>query len=146
MKENYVIVNESFDTKDGVTTVIINTNYGAFSGSVKLDDMDAEYPSMFHATELALAKAQRKFAKTMLVICREKRDAINGIIKQFWNCANPQPGSHEAQLVRKAYEEAVKEVELWQNRIENISLYIVSRIKSRDALVEKYNSKKESKD
>ena len=146
MKIGYVITEEKFDTNTGVTTVTINSNHGSFTGSVKLDDMDAEYPSMFHAYELALAKAQRKYAKAMLIICREKRDALNGILKQFWNCANPQPGSHEAQLVRKAYEEAVNDVLLWAKRIENTSFYITSRIKSRDKLVAGYNSKKENKD
>jgi hypothetical protein len=142
MKENYTVIKETFDTNTGVTTVTINTDFGAFTGTTAMDDIDAVYPSVHHAYAIALAKAQRKWAKAMIIICREKVRALEGIIKQFPICSNPQPGSHEAQLVRMALEEAAHQLYLWTKRRDVMSEYITDRIKSRDKIVEKYNLQK----
>ena len=82
MKDKYTIIKEEFDTKTGITTVTINTDCGAFTGSVKLDDIDAQYPSIYHANELALAKALRKYAKQMALITREKLKPLYAIKEQ----------------------------------------------------------------
>lgn len=141
MKENFEIIKENFNTTTGETIIVINTNYGTFSGVTKIDEIDAQYPSIYHASEIALAKAQKKWAKAMIIMIREKMKSIHSIIKQFPDCPFPQPNSHEARLVFSAYKETKKELEQWTKRLHNLNQYIISRIKVRDMMVKKYLDK-----
>ena len=142
MLDNFQILKEEYNPETFETTVVINTNYGAFSGSTAADEIDAQYPSQFQGYEIALAKAQRNWAKTMKLICKQNINTLRGIIKQFSNHSKPQPGCHEAVLVRRALEEQQKEYELWTTRIEKLSQYIKNRVVSRDRLVKTYLDKK----
>lgn len=146
MKETCRITREEFNAETGETTVTITTDFGSFTGVTKIDGIDAEYPSLFHGYEIASAKAHRKWARAMKVIIREKMRALNSIIKQMPNCANPQPGSHEAQLVRKEYEAAVEEYELWSRREIAMTESIKNRIKARDMIMLRYANAKENSD
>ena len=139
MKETCRITREEFNAETGVTTVTIVTDFGSFTGVTKIDGIDAEYPSLFHGYEIASAKAHRKWARAMKVIIREKMRALNSIIKQMPNCANPQPGSHEAQLVSKEYE-------LWSRREIAMTESIKNRIKARDMIMLRYAQAKENSD
>ena len=144
MKDNYTIIKEEFDTLTGVTTVTINTSYGAFTGSVKVDDIDAQYPSVFHASELALSKALRKYAKQMIIITREKLKPLYAIKEQCYYVA----GHSEEQvygkatfLIRKEIEKLEKEMALWKRRVEAVSATITNRITIRDRIVKNYLDK-----
>ena len=60
MTDKYTIIKENFDTITGITTVIISTHLGHFEGITVIDNIDAEYPSVYQGYEIALAKALRK--------------------------------------------------------------------------------------
>lgn len=144
MKDNYTIIKEKYDTLTGVTTVTINTNYGAFSGSVKLDDIDAQCPSIYHANELALSKALRKYAKQMTIIIKEKIKPLKAIIKQCkWvdNHSSNIVWSQATYLIRKEIEKLEKELELWNKRVEAMSANIQKRISTRDRIIKKHLDK-----
>lgn len=138
MRETYTIIKEKYDTNTGETIVTINTDFGSFTGVTKIDDIDINYPSLFQGFEIALGKAQRKWAKTMAIIYREKVRTLKAISKQFSNHSNPQPGSHEAILVWKELEKAEKEYSLWKKRIKVMDKAITDRISARDKLVKNY--------
>ena len=144
MKDKYTIIKEEFDTLTGVTTVIINTSYGAFTGSVKIDDMDAQYPSVFHASELALSKALRKYAKQMVVITREKIQSLEAVLSQciFVNHhSDDQVYGKATFLIRKEIEKLEKEKSLWKKRIDAVTATIKNRISIRDRIVKNYLDK-----
>lgn len=144
MKDNYTIIKEEFDTLTGVTTVIINTSCGAFTGSVKIDDTDAQYPSIFHASELALSKALRKYAKQMVVITREKLKPLRSVLKQCaWvdNNSDNIVWSQATFLIRKEIEKLEKEMDLWKKRVNAVSAAIKNRITTRDRIVKNYLDK-----
>ena len=144
MKDKYTIIKEEFDTKTGTTTVTINTGYGAFTGSVKLDDIDAQYPSIYHANELALAKALRKYAKQMIIITREKIKTIDAIEEQCFFVALSSPHivyGKSTYLMRKEKEKLEKELILWKTRVEVTSSMITSRIAARDKITKAYLDK-----
>ena len=144
MKDNYTIIKEGFDTLTGVTTITINTSCGAFTGSVKLDDIDAQYPSIFHASELALSKALRKYAKQMVLITREKLKPLYAIKEQCFYVAghsDDQVYGKATFLIRKEIEKLEKEKALWKKRVEAISAAIKNRITTRDKIVKNYLDK-----
>lgn len=144
MKDKYKIIKEEFDTITGITTVIINTDCGAFTGSVKLDDIDAQYPSIYHANELALSKALRKYAKQMALITREKIKPLKAVMKQ---CSYINQHSYEYPygratfLIRKEIEKLEEELKLWNKRIEVMTNTINQRIAARDKIVKIYLDK-----
>lgn len=144
MKDRYTIIKEEFDTTTGITKVTINTDCGAFTGSVKLDDIDAQYPSVFHANELALSKALRKYAKQMALITREKLQPLYAIKEQCYYVA----GHSEEQvygkatiLIRREIEKLEEELKLWNKRVEVMSTTIEGRIAARDKIVKAYLGK-----
>ena len=144
MKDRYKIIKEEFDTITGITTVTINTDYGAFTGSVKLDDIDAQYPSIYHANELALSKALRKYAKQMALITREKLQPLRAIMNQCeWvdNNSDNIVWSQATYLIRKEIEKLEKELKLWNTRAVVMTNTINQRIAARDKIVKTYLDK-----
>ena len=144
MKDRYKIIREEWNTATGTTKVTINTDCGAFTGSVKLDDIDAQYPSTYHANELALSKALRKYAKQMALITREKLKPLYAVMEQCkWvdNHSSNIVWSQATYLIRKEIEKLEKELELWNKRVEVVSATIKGRIAARDQLVKKYLDK-----
>ena len=146
MKDRYTIIKEEFDTNTGITTVTINTDCGAFTGTVKLDDIDAKYPSVYHANELALSKALRKYAKQMALITKEKMKPLYAVMEQCkWvdNNSSNLVWSQATYLIRKEIEKLEKELKLWNNRVEVMSKTIKMRIAARDRLIKAYLDKNE---
>lgn len=144
MKDKYTIIKEDFDTNTGITTVTINTDCGAFTGSVKLDDADAQYPSIYHASELALSKALRKYAKQMVIITREKLQPLYAVMEQclFINHHSEHQVYGKATfLIRKEIMKLEDELKLWKARVNAISTTIINRISARDKLVKTYLDK-----
>lgn len=149
MKDRYTIIKEEFDTITGITTVIINTDIGTFEGETKMDDIDVQYPSIYHANEIAIAKALRKYAKAMLIITREKMQPLQAILHQcVWiddNSDNLIWGK-ATYLIRKEIVKLEKEKKLWEKRIEVMSKNITQRIAARDKIVKEYIEKENNKD
>lgn len=144
MKDGYRIIKEEFDTITGITTVTINTDYGAFTGTVKLDDIDSKYPSIYHANELALAKALRKFAKQMVIITKEKIQPLRAVMNQCFyidDHSSVLVWGKATFLIRREIEKLEKELSLWEQRIEVLSKSIEDRITARDRLVKSYLDK-----
>lgn len=149
MKDRYTIINEEYDVLTGITTVTINTNCGAFTGTTKMDNTDAEYPSIFHANEIALAKALRKYAKQMIIITREKIQPLEAVLSQciFVNHhSDDQVYGKATFLIRKEIEKLQKELDLWQKRVKATSSMITSRITARDKIIKTYYKNKDKKD
>lgn len=146
MKDRYTIIKEEWNTATGTTKVTINTDCGAFTGSVKLDDIDAQYPSTFHANELALSKALRKYAKQMALITREKLKPLYAVMEQcmFINHHSEHQVYGKATfLIRREIEKLEKELELWNKRVEVMTITIEGRIAARDKIVKAYLDKNE---
>jgi hypothetical protein len=144
MKDRYTIIKEEYDVLTGTTTVTINTDCGAFLGSVKLDNIDAQYPSIYHANELALSKALRKYAKQMVIITREKLQPLYAVMEQCMyvnHHSEHQVYGKATFLIRKEIEKLENELELWNKRVETMSNAIINRISARDKLVKTYLDK-----
>ena len=144
MKDRYNIIKESFDTETGITTVAINTDCGVFEGKVKLDDLDAQYPSLFHASELALSKALRKYAKQMALITREKIQPLRAVMAQCLWCDDNTDKLIFGQatfIIRREIEKLEKELALWNARVEAMTKAISDRIAARDKIVKEYLDK-----
>jgi hypothetical protein len=147
MKDNYVILDEIAYDNGGYET-IINTPIGTFTGCTEPDEMDAKYPSIYHAAEISLAKALRKYADTSVNILKHDIKMLSGMIKQACDCALSDDGDCEADLDNASFrimngtlKQKKKELKLWENRIEGLTKNIVGRIAARDKIVAKYIEK-----
>lgn len=144
MKDRYTIIKEEFNPTTGETVVIINTDIGSFTGKTVLDDIDAQYPSLYHSHELALAKALRKYAKQMVIITKEKMQPLNAVLNQ---CLYVAAHSEEivygkaTYLIKKELAKLEKDLAMWKNRVNAMSKTITERIETRDKLVKTYIQK-----
>lgn len=141
MKDNYTIVKENFDTNTGVTTVEISTVLGNFIGTTTIDDIDAAYPSLYHATEIAIAKALKKFSKAAIRVIKAELRILKGMVTETFGHGPIDTKSHAVKVLLSYRKAKEKELKLWQTRYDNINNNIISRIAMRDKLVKKYIEK-----
>ena len=144
MKESFEIIKEEYNPITGETIVTVNTNYGAFTGIVKLDDIDAQYPSLYQGHQLALSKALRKYAKQMVLITREKIQPLKAVLAQCeWADENTNAFVYgkATYLIKKEIQKLEKELTMWQKRVNAMSSTILTRINARDKLVKAYLDK-----
>lgn len=146
MKDNYVILDEiAYD--DGAYETIINTAIGTFTGYTEPDEIDSQYQSIYHASEIALAKALRKFAKAAVQQLNREFEVISGMIKQACDIANgPEDIDNTAfRIMNGTLKQKNKEIEKWEARIEGLSKSIQDRIAARDKIVANYIEKDKNK-
>lgn len=142
MKDNYVILNEiAYDT--GAYEVIINTHLGAFKGFTEPDEIDVKYPSIYHASEIALAKALRKFAEAAVAQLKREINLIENMMKQVTDNASDyyEVDNSSFRTMNGTLKQKKKEYEKWSNRVTALSVSLINRIAARDKIVAKYIEK-----
>lgn len=143
MKDNYVILYEiGYDSKAGYE-IAINTHLGVFVGYTEADEIDAKYPSLYHASEIALAKALRKFAKAAIKKLNREIAVIDGMIKQACDMADgPEDIDNGAfRIMNGTLKQKRKEAEKWTARVQALTNSIKERIAARDKIVAGYIEK-----
>lgn len=143
MKDNYVILYEiEHDSKHGYE-IAINTHLGVFVGYTEADEIDARYPSSYHASEIALAKALRKFAEAATAQLKREINLIENMMKQvtdnafdYYDVDNSSFRTMNGTLKQKR-----KEYERWSKRVSALSESIINRVAARDKIVAKYMEK-----
>lgn len=143
MKENYVILDEH-PTSNGGYYIQINTHLGTFIGRTSPDDIDKNYLSQYHASEIALAKALRKFAETAAGSLKREIKLLEGLVKQSVDMAENDYDIDNTsfRLINGTLKQKRKELKVWENRVKGLSLNIINRIAARDKIVAKYNKDK----
>ena len=144
MKDSYVILDENLYDNGGYE-VIINTHIGTFTGYTEPDEVDAKYPSVIHASEIALAKALRKFSEAAVNLLKRDIKMLEGMIKQACDCALSDYGDCESDLDNASFrimngtlKQKKKELKIWEDRIKGVTLNIVNRVTARDRIVANY--------
>lgn len=143
MKDNYVILDEiAYD--NGAYETIINTTIGTFTGYTEPDEIDSQYPSIYHASEIALTKALRKFSEAAVNSLKREIKLLEGLMKQSIDMAfdNYDIDNTSFRLINGTLKQKKKELKVWEDRIKGLSLNIVNRIAARDKIVAKYNKDK----
>lgn len=147
MKDNFVILYEiAYDSKDGYE-VAINTHLGVFTGYTEADEVDKKYPSSYHASEIALAKALRKFAKAAVKQLNREFNLISNMITQACDAADgPEDIDNNAfRILNGTLKQKKKEIEKWQARADAQTKKIITRIAARDRIVANYQTKEKEK-
>lgn len=141
MKDNYTILKE-VSGADGSYYIKINTDIGVFEGKTAPDKIDSQYPSAYHASEIAMAKALRKFAEASVAQLKRERKLLEKMLKQVLDNGDPleQPCSAFYILKSTLYQKK-NELTIWENRVSALTKSIKDRIAARDALVAKYMNK-----
>lgn len=143
MKEKYVILDE-YSTPEGYYYIEINTHLGSFRGDTLPDEIDSKYPSTYHASEIALAKALRKFAEAAVSSLKKEIKLLEGLMKQSIDMAvdDYDVDNTSFRLINGTLKQKKKELKVWEDRVKGLSLNIINRIAARDKLVAKYNKDK----
>ena len=143
MKDNYVILDE-YSTPEGYYYIEINTHLGSFRGDTMPDDIDSKYPSTYHASEIALAKALRKFAEAAVSSLKREVKLLEGLVKQSIDIADNDYDIDNTsfRLINGTLKQKKKELKLWESRVHGLSLNITNRIAARDKLVAGYKKDK----
>lgn len=141
MTDKYNIIKESFDTTSGVTTVEISTVLGNFVGTTTVDNIDAQYPSVYHANEIAMAKALRKFAKAAIRTLKMEVKMLKGMVTETFGHGYVDAKSHPVKVLLSTLKTKEKELTLWKSRYEAMSESIINRIAARDKIVKGYMDK-----
>lgn len=143
MKDNYVILYEiGYDSKAGYE-IAINTHLGVFVGYTEADEIDTKYPSLYHASEIALAKALRKFAKAAIKELNREIAVIDGMIKQACDMADgPEDIDNSSfRIMNGTLKQKKKEAAKWAARVLALTNSIKGRITARDKIVAGYIEK-----
>ena len=142
MKEKYVILDE-YSTPEGYYYIEINTHLGSFYGNTIPDEIDSQYPSTYHASEIALAKALRKFAEAAVSSLKREIKLLEGLVKQSVDIAvdDCDIDNTSFRLINGTLKQKKKELKVWEDRVTNISSNIVNRIAARDKIVANYIKK-----
>jgi hypothetical protein len=145
MKDNYVILDE-YSTPEGYYYIEINTHLGSFRGDTMPDEIDSKYPSTYHASEIALAKALRKFAEAAVSSLKREVKLLEGLMKQSVDMAfdDYDIDNTSFRLINGTLKQKKKELKLWEDRVLGLSLNITNRIAVRDKLVAGYVQKDKS--
>lgn len=143
MKDNYVILDEiAYD--DGAYETIINTAIGTFTGYTEPDEIDSKYPSIYHASEIALAKALRKFSEAAVNSLKREVKLLEGLVKQSVDIAvdDYDIDNTSFRLINGTLKQKRKELKVWEDRVKGLSLNIINRVAARDKIVARYNKDK----
>ena len=143
MKEKYVILDE-YSTPEGYYYIEINTHLGSFCGDTMPDEIDSKYPSTYHASEIALAKALRKFAETAASSLKREIKLLEGLVKQSVDMAfdNYDIDNTSFRLINGTLKQKRKELKVWEDRVKGLSLNIINRVAARDKIVARYDKDK----
>lgn len=142
MKENYVILDE-YSTPEGYYYIEINTHLGSFYGHTSPDETDKQYLSEYHASEIALAKALRKFAEAAVAHLKNEINLLQGLIKQSCDCAIDKADIDNTsfRLLNGTLKQKSKEIQKWSTRVYELTKNIKNRIITRDKIVAGYKEK-----
>ena len=143
MKDSYVILDE-YSTPEGYYYIEINTHLGSFCGDTMPDEIDSKYPSTYHASEIALAKALRKFSESAVSSIKREIKLLEGLVKQSIDIAENDYDidNNSFRLINGTLKQKRKELKLWEDRVKGLSLNIVNRVTARDKIVARYNKDK----
>ena len=143
MKDNYVILDEiAYD--DGGYETTINTPIGTFSGYTEPDETDAKYPSTYHAAEISLGKALRRYAETSVNLLKHDVKMLTGLIDQAIHFANGDRSAinnNSFRLIHGLLKQKKEELALWESRVKGLTKNITNRVAARDKIVAGYIEK-----
>ena len=140
MKDSYVIIDEILYEKGGYE-VTINTHIGTFTGYTEPDEVDAKYPSTIHASEIALAKALRKFSEAAVNVLKREIKMLEGMIKQSCDFAHGQRDeidNNSFRIMNGTLKQKKEELKVWEGRIKGVTNNIVNRVAARDRIIANY--------
>ena len=139
MKDTYVIINEtSFD--NGAYEITINTHLGSFTGYTEPDEIDSKYLSKYHASEIALAKALRRFGEAIVSVTKREVKLLESLMKQSIDAAveDSDVDNTSFRLINGTLRQNQKELKHWQERVDGLTKSIKMRVSERDKLVARY--------
>lgn len=142
MKDTYTIIYECKEANDKYV-IKINTHLGMFTGETQPDEEDVLYPSVYHASEIALAKALEKYAKAAIHILQLEVQILKNIVKQINdNKRSKENYSNTAfRTVWGTLKQKEKELKRWELRKTNIINTLQKRIEARERIVAAYKKK-----
>ena len=127
------------DTK--ISTVVINSDLGKFSGSSRLHEEDLDIESSFAGFQYAEMRAIIKYMKKKAEIAKYKMQGLDNCIKSLIYKKGYEHNSLEARTLRKHYYIARKEKMDWDNRIISLHQKMYDMMKNRRKIIGEMKNK-----
>lgn len=117
MATRFSVVDITFDENTGVSTAIISTPIGLFTGTsvAKGTDADKEKISSFYGCDIAFLKAQKKYFKREISNLKQQ---IKGIKLLATQAPNPNTLKKTAESLISQLNEQIKEAQQNYNHVE----------------------------
>lgn len=139
------LIQSNFFPETGISSAIIDTKYGLFSGVSTLREEDLEIQSSFRGCQYAEIKAIRKAYKAEIKELNLKIKTLQDFEKVLKNMKEYNEHSFEAKRLRKEiflYQKKKKEI---QETIADITQTLLKGMEEYPSQVEKLRKKRESK-
>lgn len=92
-----------FDQESGISTVIIDTDLGVFTGKSTLHEEDRDIKSIFQGCKYAEMRAMIKYGKEKIKLLKIKVKTLEEIINGMEKLNDYDKNCHEARYLRKQY-------------------------------------------
>ena len=142
MKSKYAIIREEYNPETFESVVEIETDIGRFVGKTVADEQDRLCPSMWQGNQIALGKAQKKFAKAAIRILKAEVTTYEKVYNTFEPIVDHIWDFPEWTDFMRNYNSKRKELELWQTRLAIVGISIKNRVDARDKITAKYIAEK----
>lgn len=123
----YSIVASGYNNSKGLSTVIIKTKLGEYTGAAKLHPEDKDYESRFTGCEIAEARAYVKYLKDEIAIAKIEYETLLNLEKNFTKSTQPE------LKYDKGFYKAVNRI----SKNTQSACYDLYKLKKRKAAVEK---------
>ena len=133
-KTKYKLLSAEFDKKTGVSTVVIDTDYGKFVGTAKLHPDDKEFASNYTGCYLAELRANRKYIKAQKENIETQYKILTILYKDMLNHKDCNVKSMEMRNLRRFIYLLQKEIFLLKQTEERIE----QALKRKDSFMDKF--------
>lgn len=130
------IIDTSYDTETKVSTVIINTDLGKFTGKARLHEEDIDIESSFAGYNYAEARAIIKYMKEKIKILNYKIDALANCEKAIKSNKDSNWNSLEFRSLRKQKFILEKERNLWKERVKSLHQDLFDKMSNRRKMLD----------
>lgn len=129
------LIYSHFDEESGISTAIINTDYGQFKGTSKLHEEDKNISSHFAGCQYAETKAILSYMKKRIEVIKYEIKSLEKCQKVLMGKKDYNHNSSENRTVRKQIYLLKKSKKMWEDRAESLHNKLLSLMEKREKMV-----------
>lgn len=135
------LINSNYDEETGISTAVINTDYGQFEGTSKLHEEDKHISSTFAGCQYAETRAIEKYMKYRIKLITEQITSLENCKKVLMNKKDYEHNSVENRTIRKQIYLLNKQKTDWKERLSSLHFKLLDSMEKREQLINKMQKK-----